>query len=98
MGRTQPVCYFLGLERQFTCTKIAIEQLRNFFRRARLSDLIERSAHMFFQVTVCLWCMSKVRISVLKLGWVGAAHTVVRNVVRNVNKGAPAPQELTMAV
>jgi hypothetical protein len=85
MGLTQPCCYFLGLERQFTGTKIAIEQLRNFFGRAWLSDLIQRSMQVFFKA-VRLWYLSKVRLSALKVSLMGAAHTV-----RNV-KGAPEPQ------
>jgi len=44
----------LGRERQFTGTKIAIEQLRNFFCSAWLSDLIQRSVHMFFKAGVGL--------------------------------------------
>jgi len=46
--------YLLGRERQFTGTKIAIEQLRNFFCSAWLSDLIQRSVHMFFKAGVGL--------------------------------------------
>ena len=86
MGLTQPGRYFLGLKRQFTRTKIAVEQLRNFFSRARLSDLIQRPAHMFFKAAVRLWYLSKVRLWGLKVSLMGAAHTV-----RNV-KGAPEPQ------
>jgi len=86
MGLTQPGRDFLGLERQFTGTKVAIEQLRNFFSRAWLSDLVQRSEQVFFKVAVCLWYLSKVRLSGLKVSLMGAAHTV-----RNV-KGAPEPQ------
>jgi hypothetical protein len=85
-GLTQPGCYFLGLERQFTGTKIAVEQLCNFFTRAWLSDSIQRSVHMFFKAAVGLWDLSKVRLSRLRVSLMGAAHTV-----RNV-KGAPEPQ------
>jgi len=86
MGLTQPGRDFLGLERQFTGSKIAIEQLRNFFSRAWLSDLIQGSEHMFFNAAVRLWYPSKVRLWGLKVSLMGAAHTV-----RNV-KGAPEPQ------
>ena len=85
---------FPWAERQFTWTKIAIEQLRNFFSRAWLSDLIQRPEHMFFNPAVRLGDLSKVRLSGLKVSLrvslMGAAHTV-RNVVRNI-KGAPEPQ------
>jgi len=76
----------VGLERQFTGAKIAIEQFRNFFSRAWLSDPIQRSAQVFFKAAVRLWYLSKVRLSGLKVSLMGAAHTV-----RNV-KGAPEPQ------
>jgi len=90
MELTQPGCYFPGLKRQFTWTKIAIEQLRNFFSRAWLSDLIQRPVHMFFKPAVRLGDLSKVQLSGLGVSLMGAAHTV-RNVVRNI-KGAPEPQ------
>lgn len=80
MGLTQPGCYFLGIERQFTRTKIAIQQLRNFFGRAWLSDLIQRSEHMFFKAAVGPGDLSKVRLSGLRVSLMGAAHRV-RNVV-----------------
>jgi hypothetical protein len=86
MGLTQPGCYFPGLKRQFTCTKIAIEQLRNFFSRAWLSHLIQRSVHMFFKAAVRLGDLSKLRLSGLKVSLMGAAHTV-----RDL-EGAPEPQ------
>src|SRR5690349_4410600 len=43
---------FPGPRRQLTGTKIAIEQLRNFFNRAWLSDLIQRSEQVFFKAPV----------------------------------------------
>jgi hypothetical protein len=78
VGRTQPGGYFLGLERQFTRTKIAIEQLRNFFSRAWLPDLIQRPVHMFFKAAVGPGDPSKVRLGGLKVSWMGAAHTVLK--------------------
>jgi len=92
MEPTQPGRDFLGLERQFTGAKIAIDQLRNFFRRAWLSDLVQRSQQMFFETAVRLRYLSKVRLSRLKVSLMGAAHTV-----RNV-KGAPEPSRLAIPV
>ena len=96
MGLTQPGCYFMGLERQFTRTKIVIDQFSNCFRRAWPSDLIQRPVHMFFKAAVCPGDLSKVRLSGLRVSLMGAAHTV-RNVVRKCKRSARA-SGLIMAV
>ncbi len=49
------VCNFLRPKRPLSRTKIAIEQLRNFFSRAWFPNLVQRSKDMVFEAAVRVW-------------------------------------------
>src|SRR5207302_9153078 len=72
----QPGCNFSFLKRPISRTKVAIEQLRNFFSRTWLPNLVQRSKHMVIEAAVRVWNLTHFRLSGLKGNLPRAAHSI----------------------
>jgi hypothetical protein len=66
------------LKRPISGTEVAIKQLGNFFSRARLLDLIQRSKDVFVEAAVRIWRVTHLRFSGLKVEMLRGAHVVFR--------------------
>src|SRR6266404_9380455 len=74
----QPRRNFSGPKRPISGTKVAIEQLRNFFSRAWLPNLVQRSKHVVIEAAVRVWNLTHFRLSGLKGDLSRAAHSIFR--------------------
>src|SRR6266568_7395894 len=75
-GALQPRRNFSGPKRPISWTKVAIEQLRDFLSRAWLPNLVQRSKDMVIEAAVCVWNLTRFRLSGLKGNLSRAAHSI----------------------
>lgn len=62
-GTPQPGLDFFRLKRVLSRTKLAIKQLRDFFGRAWLPDLVQPSKDTLVEAAVCIWNLTHFRLS-----------------------------------
>jgi hypothetical protein len=74
---------FSRLKRPISRTKIAIKQLGNFFSRAWLPNLVQRSKEMVIEAAVRFWNLTHFRHSGLKVNLPRAAYSVFGLVASN---------------
>lgn len=73
-GVPQPGRNFSRLKRPISGTEVAIEQLCDFFSRARLLDLVQGSPYVFVEAAVRVWNLTLLRFAGLKLDLLRGAH------------------------
>ena len=76
LGVAQPGRNFSRLKRLFSRAKVAIEQLCDFFNRARLLDLVQGSEDMLVETVVLIWNLARLRFSGSKADLLEGAHFV----------------------
>jgi hypothetical protein len=73
-GVPQPGCDFSRLKRPVAGTKVAIQQLRDFFRCARLLDLVHGSKEVLVQATIIICYVTQLQRSGLNVDLLEGAH------------------------
>jgi hypothetical protein len=73
-GVPQPACDFFRLKRPVAGTKVAIQQFRDFFRCARLLDLVQCSKDVLVQAAVWICDVTQLQFAGLNVDLLEGAH------------------------
>src|SRR5207253_7712812 len=87
LGVAQPGRNIPHLKRLISRAEVAIEQLCEFFSRARLLDLVQGSEDMLVETVARLWNLAHLRSSGLKADILKGAHFVFGLVLQTRTAG-----------
>jgi hypothetical protein len=85
-GVAQPSRNFSHLKRLVSQAKVAIEQLCDFFSRARLLDLVQGSQDMLVETVVRIWNLAHLWFSGLKADLLKSTHFAFRLMLQKQEK------------